>query len=437
MRPHRRRILATALAAACLPRRAFAHDVDVAIVGGGAAGLAAARRLLAAGFTTRVIEARTRPGGRVFTDERLGAPFEAGAAYIHWADRNPWTRIARDLGHETREDSGGPGFRGLFANGAPLDLQHRARRSLAFARLPGVLAAGAEPDRSVAEIAREAGPDLAESAAGSTRLMLGEEPDRVSAADDRALWDGPDLVVPGGYGRLVAAYGAGLPVTLGEAVRGIDWSGQGATLETTRGTLLARAAIVKVPLGVLAAEAIAFRPALPDATRDAIAGLRMGAYTKVALRIDRARLGAIDLGDAIDIGAADDPVNFDAFPFGRDLVLCYFGGDFARRLCAEGERAAVDHMSERLGAVFGATVRAAITGGALADWWTDPLSRGAYSIARPGRLAARLALRPPVGERVWLAGEASAGPAAMTVGGASLEGERAADDVIRHLRMKT
>lgn len=437
MRPHRRRVLASAVAAAFLPGRAFAHDVDVAVVGAGAAGLAAARRLIGAGFTVRIVEARRRLGGRVFTDERLGPPFEAGAAYIHWADRNPWTRIARDLGHEAREETGGPGFRGLFAQGAPLGLEHRARRSLAFARLPGIIAAGADPDRSVAEIAAEAGPDIAESAAGSTRLMLGEEPDRVSAADDRALWDGPDLAVPGGYGHLVAAYGAGLPITLGEAVRAIDWSGEGAAIETANGTLRSRAVVVTVPLGVLAAEAIAFRPALPEATGAAIAGLRMGAYTKVALRIDRARLGAADLGDAIDIGAADDPVSFDAFPFGRDLVLCTFGGDFARRLCAAGEAAAVAHLSERLGAVFGAQARAAITGGALADWWTDPFARGAYSIARPGRLAARLALRPPVGERIWLGGEASAGPAAMTAGGAFLDGERAADDVARHLRTKS
>ena len=71
-----------------------------------------------------------------------------------------------------------------------------------------------------------------------------------------------------------------------------------------------------------------------------------------------------------------------------------------------------------------------MTGGRLAGWWTDPFARGSYSIARPGHAGAREALRAPIGERIWLAGEATAGGGAMTVGGATLEGERAAAAVL-------
>jgi monoamine oxidase len=80
--------------------------------------------------------------------------------------------------------------------------------------------------------------------------------------------------------------------------------------------------------------------------------------------------------------------------------------------------------------MVGGHIRQAIRGGRLAAWWTDPFARGSYSVARPGRVAARQALRQPVGGKVFLAGEASAGGGAMTVGGATLEGQRVARAVL-------
>ncbi|WP_238297589.1 FAD-dependent oxidoreductase, partial [Methylobacterium soli] len=74
-----------------------------------------------------------------------------------------------------------------------------------------------------------------------------------------------------------------------------------------------------------------------------------------------------------------------------------------------------------------------VTGGRLAGWWTDPLARGGYAIAKPGRAEARLALRRPIADRVFLAGEALGEGSAMTVGGATLDGQRAAAAVLRVL----
>ena len=159
----------------------------------------------------------------------------------------------------------------------------------------------------------------------------------------------------------------------------------------------------------------------------------MGAYTKIALRLDSGRLDAGELADAIDVESPAATTSFEMRPFGRDLVVAYLGGDYARRLCEAGEREAVAHATERLAAAGVASAARAVTAGCLADWWTDPFSRGGYSIAKPGRLASRLALRAPIGGRVWLAGEASAGGGAMTAGGAFLEGERAANEVARAL----
>lgn len=432
----RRRLLAlgTAAAVAAPAIRAARADeaVDVVVVGAGAAGLTAAARLGALGLGCTVIEARGRVGGPVHTDARLGLPFDAGAQYLHWGERNPWRPIAARLGVETQEEDGG-GSLGIYANGIVLPQEERGRRRRAFEAIDRLIAAGARPDRSIAAAVGAAGGDLTDSAGGLTRLTLGEEPERVSAADYDQLWAGDDLVCPQGFGTLLERFAAGRPIRLGVPVTRIDWSGRGVAVETGSGTLRARAAIVTVSAGVLRAGRIAFSPALPPAHLAALDGLGMGAYTKIALRLDRAKLSG-DLSDAIDVGAAHETISFEAWPFGRDLVICYLGGDYARAVCRTGEAAAVAHATERLARVFGARVTAAVTGGVLADWWTDPLAAGCYSYARPGQAGARLALRPAIGGRVWLAGEASAGGGAMTAGGAALEGERAADEVARALR---
>ena len=105
MRVARRVFLAGAGAA--VVSRARAADVDVAVIGAGAAGLAAAKHLRGLGRSVVVVEARSRIGGRAHTDTTLGVPFDAGAQYIHWAERNPWKRIADELGVPLQEDASG------------------------------------------------------------------------------------------------------------------------------------------------------------------------------------------------------------------------------------------------------------------------------------------------------------------------------------------
>ena len=439
----RRRALLTGLAAGPLAaaaiRTARAADVDVLIVGAGAAGLAAGRKLLDAGRTVAVLEARDRIGGRAHTDASLGADaaFDAGAHYIHWAEHNPWRGIATRLGVPVADDPwGGPPV--VYADGRPIPEDDRQRRRAAFGRISGALKLGGGPDRSFAQAAAGGGPDLAGAAAAITRLSLGEEPERVSVADYEQLWAGDDDVPAGGYGALVARAYADLAVRLSHPVERLRWDGPGVAAEGPFGRVQARAAIVTVPVGVLKGGALKVEPGWPDGIAEALTGLSMGAYTKVALRLDREALAGADLQDYLVAdpardGRGDVLMSFDLLPRGAPLAVAYLGGDFARGLCEAGEAAAVADVTERLARILGPRLRAAVRGGRLAGWWSDPWSRGSYSIVAPGRLAAREALRAPVGDRIWLAGEASAGGGAMTVGGATLEGERAAQAVHRHL----
>ena len=95
-----------AASAALLARPAFAakpagEDADVIVIGAGAAGLAAARRLTAEKMRVLVFEASDRIGGRCATDTKaFGVPFDLGAHWIHNPDGNPLLAGGRAAGFD-------------------------------------------------------------------------------------------------------------------------------------------------------------------------------------------------------------------------------------------------------------------------------------------------------------------------------------------------
>ncbi|MGO4674137.1 flavin monoamine oxidase family protein [Bosea sp. 2YAB26] len=423
---------ALAAAAAGAPGPALAGDLDVVVIGAGAAGIAAARELKAAGRQVVIIEARNRVGGRAFTDTSLGAAYDAGAMFIHWAERNPWVKIAADLGIPTPNESWGGGFQ-VFANGQPMSDAERVKRRGAFRQIDRKLETVdiSKRDLSVAELLGDLGPDMTPVATSGLLLSIGEESDRISARDYQRLWSGDDFVVPSGYGNLVARHGEGLDIRLGEPVEAIRWDGPGVEITTRSGTLKARACIVTVPVGVLKAGDIRFTPALPARTRDALNGIGMGALTKIALKVEGDRFGIKPGMSYLEAGSPKAMMNVDLFPDDKDIVIAYCGGDYARDLSRAGTAAARDHVTELLAKMVGASFRKAVTGVSFPAWWTDPFSHGSYSVCRPGFEAARDRLAEPIGGRIWIAGEATAGGGAMTVGGATLAGRAAAAAVAR------
>lgn len=413
-------------------RNAHAAEVDVIVIGAGAAGLAAAHQLKAAGRKAIVLEARGRIGGRAFTDASLGPSYDAGAMFIHWAERNPWVQIARELGVETQDEPWGGGFQ-VFSGGKPMPETDRQKRRGAFGQVDRRLETVdlTRRDLSVRDLLGDLGPDLSHIASSGLLLSIGEESDRISARDYQRLWAGDDLVVPSGYGNLVARHGAGLDIRLNQPVREIRWSGPDVAVTTPAGTLHANACIVTVPVGVLKAGAIRFTPALPPRNRDALDGIGMGALTKIAMKVEGDRFGITPGTSFLEAASPSRLMNFDMFPDGKDLVIAYCGGDHARELSIAGPEAARAHVTELLAQMIGADIRKAVTGISFPAWWIDPFSRGSYSVCLPGHEAARAQLAEPIGGRIFLAGEATAGGGAMTVGGATLAGRAAAAAVAR------
>jgi monoamine oxidase len=88
--------LASVAVGACAGRKRSSESVVV--VGAGVSGMAAAAELMASGCTVKVLEARERLGGRVWTADLAGQPVDLGAQWIEGANKNPIIKLCRDRG---------------------------------------------------------------------------------------------------------------------------------------------------------------------------------------------------------------------------------------------------------------------------------------------------------------------------------------------------
>jgi monoamine oxidase len=410
-----------------------AAEVDVVVVGAGASGLAAARRLVAAGLSVAVPEARGRVGGRAWTVDLAGQPADLGCAWLHSADRNPWTGIAQDHGLEIDRNLPDWGFR--FARDRQLDAAAAQARERSFAALwRAVDAADRDgPDRPLAEILPADDPWRANIGA-VVGFISGVEPERLSLVD-LARYGGSQVNwrVVAGYGRLMERYAAGLPVTFEAPVHSLDWRGPGVRVETAKGSLRARAVVLTVPVSLLLEEAIRFTPDLPDAKLAAVAGLPMGHVAKLFLAIEGRPW---DLEPDRQVTGSLHTTRTGGYHLeflGRPLVEAYWGGRLALELERAGPAAMANFALSELTDLFGAEVRRRLRPLVGSSWAADPFSRGAYSYARPGGADGRAVLAEPLDGRLFFAGEACSTDAYSTAHGAYLTGIAAAEAVLAAL----
>ncbi|WP_374441960.1 flavin monoamine oxidase family protein [Stella sp.] len=404
-------------------------EVEVAVVGAGAAGIGAGRRLAAAGVSFRILEARDRPGGRAWTVGGLGpVPLDLGCHWLHSADRNPFVAVAGELGFAIDRTpapwgrtTGNAAFRAAGEQAA-----FRAERDAFWERVHAAAEAG--QDRPASDSADPHSPWNPLIAAGST-WANGVEPDRVSTLDHWRYDETPlNWRLPAGYGALVAAHAVGLPVTLDCPVARIDHSGPMIRLETARGTLRARRVVVTVPPPVLLAGGVVFHPALPDRLA-AAAGLPLGLADKLYIALDRPEIfpveGQVYGGtDRTAIGA------YHLRPLGRPIVEGYFGGIVARELERGGTAAFFAHAADELAGIFGNDVRARLRPLVSTAWALDPWAMGSYSAALPGFADARARLADAGDGRIVFAGEATSPDHFSTAHGALVSGRVAAERVL-------
>ena len=401
-------------------------DVDLVIIGAGAAGIAAARHAAKHRVSYVVLEAAPRVGGRALTQVTGdGLALDRGCGWLHSADRNSWTRVAAELGFTV--DRTPPPW-GTQACEQGMDGEEQAAFGEAYGAWERrVLGAACGPDGPASELLDPASRwnpliDALSSyinGVGTAALSIHDYA-AYANADSEANWR-----VAEGYGALIAAAGAGLAIRLATAVLEIDHSGAALSIRTSRGDLSARTAVVTVPTPIIAAGALRFTPDLP-AKRAAAASLPLGLANKLHLALDEPEMFP---ADSHLLGRTDtaETASYHLRPLRRPIIEAYVGGDHAGALEQAGESAFAEFAIDELAALIGSNVRCVLRPIAPGTRWrAEPFVRGSYSHALPGHVGDRAVLAAPVDDRLFFAGEACSANDYSTAHGAHDSGVAAA-----------
>jgi monoamine oxidase len=432
-------------------------DFETVIIGAGAAGLAAAAELARHDRPARVLEARDRLGGRIYTRTEPGVaiPLELGAEFIHGTSPSifEWLPRARTVAVDASE------VRWELEDGALRPTEElfeemktglsRAPRPRKDLPLADFLAGPAK--RFLRPKAREFACMLVEGfdAADSNRVSTLETIEEWSGG---SAADAPTFRPLSGYRSLIEALATAanpqlISIQTETVVEEIAWKRGAVRLTgTARGQPFEYSAgrlIVTLPLGVLQRAAheigaVRFAPEL-QSKRKPLGQLGNGPVHKVLLRfrepfwerIDKARYREVAFFHAPKMPF---PTFWTSLPVRSSVVVAWSAGPNAQCLSGRPRGEIIGAALASFQSLFGRKVDVTreLDGTTFHDWELDPFSCGAYSYVLAGGAKARKALAAPIDNTLFFAGEAAdVQGESGTVAGALQSGVRAAREVLR------
>jgi monoamine oxidase len=410
------------------------READIVVIGAGAAGIAAARRIMAANRKVIVVEASGQIGGRCLTDSAtFDAPFDRGARWMHNPEVSAMVKLARSAGFDLVPASPGRKIR-------------IGRRFARAGETEEFLAALVRANRAIDEASRGRADVTCAAAlpkdlgdwAGAVEFVLGasatgKDLQDISVLDKAHAQDRSSAVgCRQGLGALIVRLGEQIPVSLSTPANRVVWSTRDVSVATQAGKIAARAAIITVSSNVLAAGMIKFDPDIPKRYLDAASKLTLGSYDRIALQLQGNPLGLSRDDVLIEQSNSMRTALLTANIGSSTLCTIDVAGSFGRDLSAQGERAMVAFAQEWLAKLFGSDVGAAVKKSSGTQWNASPYVLGAMSAAAPGGQPSRKTLAESIGA-VFFAGEATHETMWGTVDGAWDSGERAAEAALRRI----
>ncbi|UOG77253.1 FAD-dependent oxidoreductase [Hymenobacter tibetensis] len=403
-------------------------EAEIIVVGAGAAGLLAARTLAEAGKRVLVLEARNRPGGRIytFTDAGFSGLVEGGAEFLHGSV--PLTRSLLEAAGKTSFPTTGTTYQVIqgelhesedFIQEAPqlLEQLHALPHDMPLADF----LAEYFPDEHYAPL-REQVTRFAEGydAADAQRASSFALRDELSGGgfDDSPHPEGTYATV---INRLVeATQAAGGELHLGAVVQEINWQPRHVEVRTIDGRCFrAQQAVLTLPLGILqttpdSPSHIRIEPELPE-HRAAAASLGYGAVIKVLLEFETAfwEQGSAQLTRPMPelsflFSDAPFPTWWSQLPDTRPLLTGWLAGPTATQLREVSEEQLLVQALDSLAGLLGTTpafLRSQLQAHRIINWAADPYALGAYAYTTVGASAARATLAAPVADTLFFAGE--------------------------------
>jgi monoamine oxidase len=445
-------------------------QTDVVVIGAGAAGLAAATQLAEAGVSVVLLEARSRIGGRIFTqrDAALTMPIELGAEFIHGRPREIEDLLKQGRVKATEVE----GDNWCIAEG-------RLTPCNFFAQVDHILEQMDEhsPDESFHQFLERCLPNPQHDAAVQTakeravRYVTGfnaADPDLVGVhwlvkgmrADEKI--EGDRAFHPeNGYESLLEILGrrigeSGVSLHSNTVVDYIRWRPGSAEIRAYNpsglATFTSSKVLITLPLGVLKARwpemgGIDFTPPLPSQKLDAFNRFEMGKVMRVVLRFRRRFWESISAEDSKTgtgtlarmgfLFSEDEwfPTWWTAMPDKSPIITGWAPFRSGERLSGQSRALVVECSLQTLGQLLHVSVtelEGELETAYFHDWQSDPFSRGAYSYGKVGADGAAGAMAAPVENTLFFAGEATdISGHTGTVHGALASGYRAAAEILR------
>jgi monoamine oxidase len=416
---------------------------DVLIIGGGIAGLTAARKLTEAGLCITLLEARDRLGGRIYTQHTAQYPVELGAEFVHGRPEEILSLAAEGgvpivpvQGNFCRKANGS------WANAGGL----MAEVDQLFSSMP---ADGLDQsfrhylDRTGAseEVRQQALRYVEGFHAANPSVISVQSLVRDSRAEEAISGD-HQYRTANGYESLANAVLQRIDrqrcgIVINAVVNEIRWQKGQVVVRTSSVEFQAQRAIVTLPLGVLKGNSVTFSPRLPE-KQNAISFLEMGPVIRVSLCFSSKFWEQQPEMDDLGFLFTDDPhfpTWWSSNPLPSPMLTGWAAGSYGAKHSGQSYDEITNRAIQALGRIMrlsDSELRQQLTGAYTHDWQADPFSRGAYSYATVGGLDAAQALAEPIAKTLYFAGEATNSDGYNgTVHGAIATGYRAANEILQ------